>query len=1200
MKGLHIKLFILAILFKAMVMAQTATDPLTSSHAFVDNSNGNKMFFGRESTASCCGNLDGTGAERVIVTYEALNLTVDQTLLDELKSSQIGYTDGATGPDLLEWNGGISIGDVVNIYMVYLNDNVNRRGYPGQLTGSRLQYGEVTFLGDIYAVGYDWRHTLYFTGTRFSSYSGNNNNGDYPRYSKASSASKFKDRWFEPSNEGEGAPYISSWNTQNITNDWWQVVDDGGVSRDPNYNGNPMKTFRLGCNNGLKGDFFRVITKSSCTEPTGTGSIGNPQSGCGSFDPSTITNSSSGSGGSGGTATYFWQYSTSSNSGPWINIGNSNSSTYNPSSISQTTWYRRGYYRCDASAAIYTSAVEMTVNPIPTASASASPTSICSGESTTLSATIVSGASYEWRISGSSTVLSNSSTYSPSPTSNTTYELTVTKNGCSNTDNVTITVGTEITGAGSVNGAESYCTAYNPGNIVNSLSAQGGSGGTLTYFWEVSTTSNSTGFTTIPGATSSSYNPPSTITQTTWYRRGAYRCSSSSALYTSAVQKTVIGTPNASASASSASICSGSDVTLSTTNVAGQTYQWSAGGIILSNSSTYLHTPSSTTTYQLTVTQYGCSATDNVTVVVNDAPVVGVSGGSSQAACQGGSLTLSGTGASSYTWNNGVVDGQSFAAPANTTTYTVTGTDANGCSNTAQVTINITSLLDWANLQFPASETYSCNGGQIAIYGQVYEPGITDGPGQGSGITVEYGYSTSNSDPSTWTDWYTATYNTDVGNNDEYNGVISQALYNLNSTTYYYTFRYKSAGCDWQYGGYNGGFWNGTSHVSGVLTVTPENATFSYSASAYCPEGSNPTPTITGVAGGTFSAPAGLSINTSSGEIDLSTSTAGTYTVTYNTPNCNTPSTQTVTIYDSPLANAGSDISVCEGQSATLSASGGNAYVWSPTTGLSNPNIANPTVTPTSTTTYTVTVTDGNNCTDSDDIVVTFVNNNTAGSASSTPNLCINTTLTNITHTTTGATGIGSATGLPNGVSANWSSNTITISGTPTESGTFSYTIPLTGGCGTVSATGTITVSPDNTVGTASSSPTLCINTALTNITHTTTGATGIGSASGLPSGVTANWNSNTITISGTATASGTFNYSIPLTGGCGTVNATGTITVTPENTAGTPSSSPTLCINTSLTNITIATTGATGIGSASGLPGGVTASWSGYVITIS
>src|ERR1019366_9878862 len=116
-------------------------------------------------------------------------------------------------------------------------------------------------------------------------------------------------------------------------------------------------------------------------------------------------------------------------------------------------------------------------------------------------------------------------------------------------------------------------------------------------------------------------------------------------------------------------------------------------------------------------------------------------------------------------------------------------------------------------------------------------------------------------------------------------------------------------------------------------------------------------------------------------------------------------------------------------------------------------------------------------------------------------------------------------------------------SGTPTASGTFNYSIPLTGGCGTVNATGTITVTPASTVGSASSTPTLCLNIALTNITHTTTGATGISNdgvpgANGLPAGVSATWASNTITISGTPTASGTFNYSIPLTGGCGTVNA--------------------------------------------------------------
>ena len=196
---------------------------------------------------------------------------------------------------------------------------------------------------------------------------------------------------------------------------------------------------------------------------------------------------------------------------------------------------------------------------------------------------------------------------------------------------------------------------------------------------------------------------------------------------------------------------------------------------------------------------------------------------------------------------------------------------------------------------------------------------------------------------------------------------------------------------------------------------------------------------------------------------------------------------------------------------------------------------------------------------------ITVTADNTAGSGSSTPTLCINTALTNITHATTGATGISDdgvagANGLPGGVSASWSGDVITISGTPSASGTFNYTIPLSGGCGSVDATGTITVTADNTAGSGSSTPTLCINTALTNITHATTGATGISDdgvagANGLPGGVSASWSGDVITISGTPSASGTFNYTIPLSGGCGSVDATGTITVTADNTAGVASS---------------------------------------------
>jgi surface protein len=170
-----------------------------------------------------------------------------------------------------------------------------------------------------------------------------------------------------------------------------------------------------------------------------------------------------------------------------------------------------------------------------------------------------------------------------------------------------------------------------------------------------------------------------------------------------------------------------------------------------------------------------------------------------------------------------------------------------------------------------------------------------------------------------------------------------------------------------------------------------------------------------------------------------------------------------------------------------------------------------------------------------------------AGAASTSPTLCINTALTNITHTTYEATGIGLATGLPAGVTAGWLANVLTISGTPTDSGIFNYSIPVTGACGTVNATGTITVTPNNTITLSSAvgtdAQTKCINTAITDITYTTTGATGA-TFSGLPTGVSGSWIANVVTISGTPSVSGSNTYTVTLTGGCGTITSTATIDV--------------------------------------------------------
>jgi uncharacterized protein (TIGR02145 family) len=166
---------------------------------------------------------------------------------------------------------------------------------------------------------------------------------------------------------------------------------------------------------------------------------------------------------------------------------------------------------------------------------------------------------------------------------------------------------------------------------------------------------------------------------------------------------------------------------------------------------------------------------------------------------------------------------------------------------------------------------------------------------------------------------------------------------------------------------------------------------------------------------------------------------------------------------------------------------------------------------------------------------VTMTNNDFA-SKQVTP-LTADLTLSGITGATVTAVSPSAATTINAGASLVIS---YTIGGTLTGTGT------LTGSFTKQSLTcsSNVVVGGSRAVAAASSAPTICSGSSLPAITHATTNAQGIGSASGLPAGVTAAWASNTITISGTPTDSGTFNYSIVVNGCGAAVNATGTITV--------------------------------------------------------
>jgi hypothetical protein len=256
---------------------------------------------------------------------------------------------------------------------------------------------------------------------------------------------------------------------------------------------------------------------------------------------------------------------------------------------------------------------------------------------------------------------------------------------------------------------------------------------------------------------------------------------------------------------------------------------------------------------------------------------------------------------------------------------------------------------------------------------------------------------------------------------------------------------------------------------------------------------------------------------------------------------------------------------------------------------------------------YTITLTGGcGTVTKTGSIIISFPNTITLASAAGTNSqtICINNLITPTTYNTTDATG-ATVTGLPAGLSGAWSSNVYTISGAPTASGTYTYTVTTTGGCGVASITGRYNVTPANTFTLTSAAGTntqsVCVNSSLANITYATTGATNV-TVTGLPTGVTSSWAANVLTISGTPTATGTYNYTMTTIGGCGPTTATGTITVkrntiTLSSAAGTDSQ--TICLNSAISNITFATTGATGA-TISGLPADVIGSWSGNVYTIS
>jgi Secretion system C-terminal sorting domain len=238
----------------------------------------------------------------------------------------------------------------------------------------------------------------------------------------------------------------------------------------------------------------------------------------------------------------------------------------------------------------------------------------------------------------------------------------------------------------------------------NSVTLNGG--GAATYAW--------TG-----GATNNTPFVPTATTTYTVTGTDANGCTN-----TANTTVTIDALPTVTASSSAASVCAGNSVTLNGGGAA--TYTWTGGA---TNNTPFV--PTATATYTVTGTDAnGCTNTANTTVTVNALPTVTASS-SAASVCAGNSVTLNGGGAATYTWTGGATNNTPFV-PASTATYTVTGTAANGCTNTANITVTVNAL-PIVNFVPLNPDTLCLNASPVSLMGGAPSGGIYAGPGVNNG-----------------------------------------------------------------------------------------------------------------------------------------------------------------------------------------------------------------------------------------------------------------------------------------------------------------------------------------------------------------------------------------------------------------------------------------------------------------------------------
>ena len=535
--------------------------------------------------------------------------------------------------------------------------------------------------------------------------------------------------------------------------------------------------------------------------------------------------------------------------------------------------------------------INILVNPNPNISISASSNTVCQGSASILTA---SGAiTYQWV-----SPLSTSNPLTVSPNNNTVYQVIGTDaNGCNDTADISIITQALPPIAANVISSQ-ICLGES--TIINAS-------GAISYTWTPGSSLNSS-----TGA-SVTANPINTTTYTV-IGTGANGCIDS----IDAVV-TVNPIPNININPANYDLCIGQNINLTASG--SNSYTWSpTTNLSSTNTATTSASPNTTTTYTVVgTTAAGCSNNNSVTITTHNPPTINATP-SPVEICRGSSTVLNVNGANTYTWSpsnglSGTTGNSVTASPTSDKTYTIIGTDAWGCTDTATVYVDVSKV----RINMPNSDSI-CIGESTNI----------------TAVTI----------PSS----ATVVWNTGATTKTINASPIVTTTYTVTAT--------GPTGC--------------TKIKSTVVNVNPLPT---ISISPIDPEiciGNSVNVTASGADSYVWTPTTDNSIPNSA-NTNLSPTSNATYTVVGTDANgCSNSASINITVNPLPNVRVSPSLdSICFGSTSTLTASGANTYTWSPTTNLSSstgsPVIASPTV---ASTTYIVTGTDANGCTNTDTAVV--------------------------------------------------------------------------------------------------------------------------------------------------------------------------------------------------------------------------------------